>query len=68
MEDRGKDQRTSRQSNRNHPIRITERKINRKNSRASEIYGMVTKGSSICVIRVQKERRNISRPKMYAKK
>ena len=43
-------------------------KINRKNGRASEIYGMVTKDLASVLLESKKERRNISRPKMYAKK
>ena len=43
-------------------------KIDRKNSRASETYGMVTKDLTSVLSESKKERRNISRPKKYAKK
>ena len=43
-------------------------KIDRKNSRVSEIYGMVTKDLTSVLSESKKERRNISRPKKYAKK
>lgn len=41
---------------------------NRKNSRVSEIYGMETKDLTSVLSESKKGRRNMSRPKRYAKK
>lgn len=43
-------------------------KIDRKNSRVSEIYGMETKDLTSMLSESKKGRRNMSRPKRYAKK